>query len=144
MDGGLDDGPVEAQFTALCHLELVGQPDEMSQQAVERGGLNAHGTPVQGVVVRHRRDVHATALAQYQTIADELCGLRGGTAVIRRMRIPFAQVSFNGLKEDIVVEQRVHMGKDRLDLPPQRGNGHKEVHRRIAIPQHKEPRRARK
>ena len=89
---------------------------------------------MQRALVWYRSDIDATKLAQHQTVADRMGGLREAPArerldhqytekhlnwrrgaTVRRGRgKTFDEIGFDGLQEDIIVQKPIHLSQDRI------------------------------
>jgi hypothetical protein len=125
----------------------------MIQQLVQGLGLNGVRPTDEGGIVWHRLPVDATELAQDQAVPDPLLGLRvapavevfddehaqhhldgrGRPPVRERVGMTRCQISFNQLKEGVIIEQLVELGQHRFHLSAQRRHPRENIQRVIAI-----------
>src|SRR4051794_28231314 len=123
---------------------------------MERLGLDLVSPADEGGIIRCLGEIEAAKLAQDETVVDGVLGLvvtpiiqmldrehaqddldgRGAPASARRLRVALAQVGFDALKEDIVVEQLVQCRQLWFHFQLQLRYQFEEIHRIIPIDYH--------
>ena len=136
MDVRFDDRAVDAQLAAPCDTQLTGEIDDVIQQLVQHGGLNHVGPSDERGVIRHGLEGHPAELAQNQTVAHPVLGLRvaparamlddqqaqddldgcGGSAIAERAWEAATEIGPDQLEEVIVIEERIEVGQHAVGL----------------------------
>jgi hypothetical protein len=62
---------------------------------------------------------------------------RGEAAVGEGPRIPSGEVSLDRLEHDVIVQQTLELGEDRVQLPAQLGDQRQQIQRLVAIAPHR-------